>query len=130
MEFIGNLVEKLSEREGDGKNGHWKIASFLLQTVEMYPKRMVVDVNDSEMVKRIEKFEALVGKNVKVAFDIDAREYNGRWFNSLRAFGIKENEAENHSKQEPEPKQAEAEATAGTTAPVVEEIEVQNDLPF
>lgn len=130
MEFIGNLVEKVSEREGDGRNGHWKIASFLLETVEMYPKRMVVDVTDSEMVKRIEKFDELIGKNVKIAFDIDAREYNGRWFNSLRAFSIRENVSDSQGKHEPEPKQAEAEATASASAPIVEEQEVKDDLPF
>lgn len=130
MEFIGNLVEKVSEREGDGRNGHWKIASFLLETVEMYPKRMVVDVTDSEMVKRIEKFDELIGKNVKIAFDIDAREYNGRWFNSLRAFSIRENVSESQGKHEPEPKQAEPEATASSPAPIVEEQEVKDDLPF
>lgn len=91
MEFVGNLLKQVSLREGDSQHGHWKIASYLLETVEMYPKHMLVDVADGEYAGRIDRFDSFIGKNVKVTFDIDAREYNGRWYNSIRAFGIKEN---------------------------------------
>lgn len=87
MEFIGLLVKKIGEREGDSQNGHWKVASFLLEQTGMYPKKMAVDVRDGAM-GRIQQFESLVGKTVKVAFDIDAQEYQGRWFNKITAFGI------------------------------------------
>jgi hypothetical protein len=89
MVFTGNLVKKVAVREGEGRNGHWKMASYLLETVESFPKRMMVDVSDGEM-GRIAQWDAFMGKNVKVQFDIDAREYNGRWFNSIRAWGIKD----------------------------------------
>jgi len=94
MEFIGQLVSKIGEREGESQNGHWKVAQFLLKEVTMYPKSLVVDVRD-DSYGRIEQFEGLIGKNVKVQFEIDASVYNGkdgkeRWFNNVRAYRIKD----------------------------------------
>lgn len=87
MQFKGQLVAKISEREGDSQNGHWRIAQFLLQEVSTYPRKLVVDVSDDRN-RRIESFEERIGQNVTVNWDIDAREYNGRWFNSVRAYAI------------------------------------------
>ena len=93
MEFCGLLVSKVGERSGEGQNGHWRVAQFLLQEVTMYPKRLVVDVRDDSYGK-IEQFEALINKNVKVQFDIDANVYSkdgqDRWFNNIRAYRIKD----------------------------------------
>ena len=88
MKFTGNLKAKVGEREGEGRNGHWKIASYLLETVEVYPKKMVVDVSDNQ--GRIAWWDEHVGKNVEIDFDVDAHEYNGRWFNSLKAWSLRE----------------------------------------
>lgn len=89
MEFIGVLKQKLDERAGVSQRGPWKIATYLLETVSMYQKHMVIDVSDGE-TGRIAKFDALVGKNVHVWFECDAREYNGKWYNTLRGSGIAE----------------------------------------
>lgn len=90
MVYQGLLVQKISQREGDNARGHWVIASYLLEEEGTYPKRMAVDVSNSEFEDRIGKFDSLVGKKVKIRFDIDAHEYQGKWFNSIRAFGINE----------------------------------------
>ena len=93
MEFVGQLVQKLGERSGDSQNGHWRIAQFLLREVTMYPKNLVVDVRDDSYGK-IEQFEELIGKNVKVEFEINASTYTKdgieRWFNNVRAYRIKD----------------------------------------
>ena len=102
MEFTGNLIKKVAEREGDGQNGHWKIASYLLETVEMYPKRMVVDVSDGQTA-RVAQWDGMIGKNVVIQFDIDAREWQGRWFNSLRAWAIKASHTEENRSTSPQP---------------------------
>jgi len=38
---------------------------------------------------RLERFNLQVGQEVTVSFDIDAHEYNGRWFNNIRAFDVR-----------------------------------------
>ena len=121
MEFVGLLVQKVSDKEGDGRTGHWRTAQFLLQTVEMYPKKMVVDVKDGAF-RRIDEFESMIGKNVKVDFDINAREYpenSGKWFNTITAYRIYDlaheaaKVAENAAPAQPQPN-----------------TEDKNDLPF
>ena len=87
MEFQGILLKKIDDREGDGQHGHWHMASFLLETVGMYPRKMVVDVSDG-VGGRIAQFEALLGKMVQIDFDPNATEYNGKWYNKFTAYRI------------------------------------------
>ena len=89
-EFVGIIKQKVGERSGEGQNGPWKVAQFLLETVEMDPKKMVVEVFDG-VIGRVAEFEALMGKAVRVEWEIDAREYpqgSGKWFNSHRAYKV------------------------------------------
>lgn len=90
MEFQGTLVQKTGQREGDNSRGHWVIASYLIESEGMYPKRMACDVSNSEFLDNIGKFDSMIGKRVVVRFDIDAHEWQGKWFNSIRGIGIKE----------------------------------------
>ena len=122
MQFKGQLVAKIRELEGDGQNGHWRIAQFLLQEVSTYPRKLVVDVSDDHN-GRIESFEERIGQNVTVNWDIDAREYNGRWFNSVRAYGI--SDFDEAARTAPAPAPA---AQATQEEPVFGET--QNKLPF
>lgn len=40
--------------------------------------------------ERISRFNIQLGQEVTVSFDIEAREYQGRWFNSIRAFDVRQ----------------------------------------
>ena len=91
MEIIGILVKQVAVREGvSQRNGQpWKIAEYLLEVPGQYPRHINFRVSDGQ-VGRIARFDSLVGKTVTVSFDIDAREYEGRWFNEINAWGILE----------------------------------------
>ena len=52
----------------------------------MYPKRMVFEVFGED---RIKKFNVQQGQEVTVSFEIDAHEFNGRWFNEVRAWDVR-----------------------------------------
>lgn len=72
-------------RNGTGKTGKaWQSASYVLQTQEMYPKKIVFDV----MNENIAKFYIRQNEFLKVSIDIDAREYNGKWYNSIKAWAV------------------------------------------
>ena len=91
METTGILVKQISIREGvSQRNGQpWKIAEYLLEIPGQYPRHICFRVSDGQ-VGRIARFDSLVGKTVTVSFDIDAHEYEGRWFNEINAWGIME----------------------------------------
>ena len=46
---------------------------------------MVFDIFGAE---RIDQFAIKAGEEILVSFDVDAHEYNGRWFNNIRAWNI------------------------------------------
>ena len=84
-------MRKVGEREGySSRNGNpWKTAEFLVEIPGQYPRHIKFDVRDGQS-GRIAHFESLVGKTVTVSFDIDAHEYQNRWFNELNAWGVME----------------------------------------
>ena len=91
MEVTGILVKQIAIREGVSKsNGNpWKIAKYLVEIPGQYPRHIAFRVSDGQ-VGRIARFDSLIGKTVTVSFDIDAREYEGRWYNEINAWGILE----------------------------------------
>ena len=91
MEITGILMRKLGERSGvSQRNGQpWKTAEFLVEIPGQYPHHVNFSVRDGQ-VGRIARFESMVGKTVTVSFDIDAHEYEGRWYNELGAWGVME----------------------------------------
>uniref|UniRef100_A0AB33IY20 DUF3127 domain-containing protein n=2 Tax=unclassified Prevotella TaxID=2638335 RepID=A0AB33IY20_9BACT len=86
MELQGKVIAVLPERSGVSARGEWKSQSFVIETHEAYPHKMVFDVFGAE---RLQRFNIQVGQEISVSFDIDAHEYNGRWFNNIRAFDVR-----------------------------------------
>ena len=91
MEIQGFLVKQVGEREGvSQRTGQaWKTAEFLLEIPGQYPRHINFSVRDG-LQQRIARFASMIGKKVTVSFDIDAHEFEGRWFNDVQAWGIME----------------------------------------
>lgn len=88
MELQGKIIAALPERSGVSARGEWKVQEFVLETTDsQYPRKMVFDVFGAD---RLQRFNIQVGQDVNVSFDIDAREYNGRWYNTIRAFDVRQ----------------------------------------
>ena len=87
MELQGKIIQALPVKTGTSARGEWKVQEFVLETLDaQYPRRMVFSVFGEE---KLQRFNIQVGQDVNVSFDIDAREYNGKWFNSIRAFDVR-----------------------------------------
>jgi hypothetical protein len=83
MEIIGKLTEILDEQTGEGKNGPWRKGGFVIETEGQYPKKVCFDVWGD----KIDDLKNLtVGSGVNVGFDIESREYNGKWFTNAKAW--------------------------------------------
>lgn len=85
MEISGIIIEEVGIRQGEGQNGSWKMASYVIETIERYPRKMVFDVSDGSS-GRIERLGIKQGMRMKVFFDINARQFEGKWFNSVQAY--------------------------------------------
>ena len=86
MDLQGKIIQVLPERSGSSARGEWKVGEFVLETIEQIPKKMVFSVWGAD---RLSRFNIQQGQDVQVFFDIDAREYNGRWYNSIRAYDVR-----------------------------------------
>jgi hypothetical protein len=91
MEITGLLVKKTREQSGvSQRNGQpWRSVEFLMEIPGQYPRHINFSVRDGQN-QRIARFESLIGKTVTVSFDIDAHEFEGRWFNEIGAWGVME----------------------------------------
>ena len=86
MELSGKVIAVLEPRGGVSKTGNaWKVQEYVIETHDQYPRKMCFDVFGEE---KINQFNIQVGEELTVHFDIDAREWQGRWFNSIRAWKV------------------------------------------
>ncbi len=94
MELIGKIIQVLPERSGTSARtgSEWRMGSYVLETTtDRFPRKMMFEVFGSD---KIQQFNIQVGEMVRVSFDIDAREYQGRWYNSIRAWNVDRNIAD------------------------------------
>ena len=84
------LVSKLEERKGETNGRQWQFGMYLAETLDSQPLNIVFDVSNNER-NRLLQFDNCIGKIVLVSFDIAARKtQEGRWFNTVRAYAVKE----------------------------------------
>lgn len=84
-EISGQIIAVLPTRSGTSARGtEWSSQTAVVETKEQYPKKVAFDV----MNEKIAQFNLQVGENVTVSYDIDAHEYQGRWFNAVRAWNV------------------------------------------
>ena len=90
MEIVGQIIQVLEPRRGTSSRtgSEWICGQYVLETEDQYPKKVFFEVFGDD---RIKQFNIQMGERLEVSIDIDAREYNGRWFNSVRAFRVNRN---------------------------------------
>ena len=84
-DITGKIIAVLPTRSGTSARGtQWSSQTAVIETHEQYPKRVAFDV----LGDKITEFNLQVGEEVTVSFDINAREFNGKWFNSVNAWKV------------------------------------------
>lgn len=85
MDITGKIIAVLPTRSGTSAKGtQWSSQTAVIETHEQYPKKVAFDV----LGEKITEFNLQVGEEVTVSFDINAREFNGKWFNSVNAWNV------------------------------------------
>lgn len=84
-DITGKIIAVLPTKSGTSARGtQWSSQTAVIETHEQYPKRVAFDV----LGDKITEFNLQVGEEVTVSFDINAREYNGKWYNSVNAWQV------------------------------------------
>lgn len=85
MEFAGKVIQVLDIASGQSANGgQWRRQDFVLEVPGQYPRKICITIFGD----RIEQFNVKAGEDVVVDADVESREYNGRWFTSVKAWKI------------------------------------------
>lgn len=73
----------LPEQSGTSRAGNaWKKREYVLETQETYPRKVAFNFFGD----RVDQYPLAVGDVATISFDIDSREFNGRWYTDIRAW--------------------------------------------
>ena len=84
MELTATLVQLLPLQKGVGKNGEWKKQDIIVQTEGQYPKKVCISIWGDKINERVLQ----VGSQLNISFDVESREFNGRWYTDVKAWKV------------------------------------------
>lgn len=126
MELSGKVFKVMPVESGEGKNGVWKKQQVIIEIDNgKYPKKVAVvfwgDLTNNESF--------VDGRDISVEFDIESREYNGKWYTDVKAWRINNNSASSNNNAAKSTPANNTAAPAYTAADVPAE-QIDDDLPF
>ncbi len=127
MEVVGKIIQVLPLQEGVGRNGNpWKLQGYVLETLDQYPRKVHFEVFGED---RIKLNPCDLDQLVTVSFDIESREFNGRWYTSIRAWKIQQGDMTQGAAPAPAAAPVAAAPAAPAQAPAAEQTAAPVD-PF
>lgn len=119
MELQGKTVAVLDLVSGTSKSGKaFQKREFVIETAGQYPKKVCLQLFGDKVNECPN-----VGEEVKVSFDAESREWNGKWFTQLNAWKV-ERQGAQPAPQQPVYQQAQPQTSATPPEPQAD------DLPF
>lgn len=111
MEITGKIIQVLPEQGGVSKTSgkEWRLQAYVLETQEQYSKKVHFEIFGDD---RIKSNQCNIDDMVTVSFDIESREFNGRWYTSIRAWRV-----------------VDAALTQDTQKEEVQEVDLLADMP-
>ena len=83
MDIKGKIIQKLELQSGTSKAGNaWKKQEYVLETMDSYPRKVKFDFFGD----RADQYPLEVGDIITLSYDIESREFNGRWYTDIRGF--------------------------------------------
>ena len=92
MDLTGRIIAVLPASSGvSQRTGNpWMSQDYVIEVPGQFPRKCVFRVFGED---RIKQFNIQMGEDITISFDIDAHEYNGRWFNEIRAYNVTRGQA-------------------------------------
>jgi len=122
MDLTGKLLTILAPVSGEGRNGTWKKQEFILEIPGDFPKKLcIANWNDKADLGSYKE-----GETVKVYFDVESREYNGKWYTDVKVWKMERPEGASAAGN----KDDALPAPPDYQAPPPSEADEVDDLPF
>lgn len=92
MELTGRIIAVLPAQSGTSQRtgNTWMSQDYVIEVPGQYPRKCLFRIFGED---RIKQFNIHQNEDLTVQFDIDAHEYNGRWFNDIRAYNVMRGQA-------------------------------------
>ncbi len=128
MELTGKIIRKLELQKGVSRSSgkEWQKQEYVIEVQEQgsqFPRQICFDFFGD----RVNENNLEVGDTIKLSFDIESREYNGRWYTNIR--GWRSEKIDTAAQATPA-----TPAPAAGPAPTPESFgataDAQDDLPF
>ena len=100
MEITGKIIAVLPAKQGVSQStgNAWMCQDYVLETQEMYPKKVCFNVFGAE---KIQEMNIRLGEMLTVSLEINANEYQGKWFNQVRGWKVVRVPAQGQGQQQP-----------------------------
>lgn len=134
MDLTGKVIAILPASSGvSNRTGQpWMSQEYVIEVPGQYVRKCMFRVFGED---RIKMFNIQQGEDITVQFDIDAHEWQGRWFNEIRAFNVIRGQVPQATVAVPSQPSAPAGPVQAEQAPFPPQPEVAqgdsaDDLPF
>lgn len=125
MQLTAKLIQILPMETGMGKSGEWKKQSIIVETDGQFPKKICI----TAWGDKINAAQLQIGNRLTIDFDLESREYNGRWYTDVKAWKV-EASGSNPIAASPESQASPINADYSFPVPPPEPQDNFNDLPF
>ena len=87
MEITGKIIAVLPPKQGVSQStgNAWMCQDYVLETQEMHPKKVCFNVFGAE---KIQKMNIQLGETLTVSLEINANEYQGKWYNQVKGWKV------------------------------------------
>ena len=125
MEVTGKIIFVLPEVSGTSKAGKpWKKREYVLETVDgAFPQK----IHFNFFGDKADQYPLVEGQMIKLSFDINSREFNGRWYTDISGWRAEEIGSQNQAATS---QTSETVSYSSSTSIELNESGPTDDLPF
>jgi len=84
MQLTARLIQVLPLQSGTSRNGEWKKQDIVVETDGQYPKKICISIWGDKINESVLQINNLLD----ISFDVESREYNGRWYTDVKAWKV------------------------------------------
>lgn len=82
MTITGKIIQILEPQTGTSSNGSWTKQPFIFETDGQFPKKISCVIWSDKIIHDHLK----IGVHLRINFDIESREYSGRWYTDIKVW--------------------------------------------